>query len=65
MPAPWQKGYSSTDPRDTHAPKRPSDDAYRPPGAMATAVKERWKGVPQAYPYGKSEDEGGGGGGDA
>ena len=65
MPAPWIKGYSSTDPRNTSAPNRMSDDAYRPPGEAAVAVKKRWQNVPEAYPYGEAEDEGGGGGGDA
>jgi hypothetical protein len=64
MPAPWIKGYDSSTPASARAPKRPSDDAYRAPGEMAEATKRRWKGVPEANPYGR-HDDGGGGGGDA
>ena len=34
------------------------------PCTMGEAVTKRWKDVPEAYPYGKAKD-GGGGGGDA
>src|SRR5262249_55110481 len=60
--ADWTKGYESTRPEDANAPKRDRDQTWSGPGTMAEAVKERWKGIPKPYPFGKAKDGGGGGG---
>ena len=62
MAADWTKGFESTRPEDANAPKRDRDQTWSGPGTMAEAVKERWKGIPKPYPFGKAKDGGGGGG---
>lgn len=52
----FTKGYQGTKPEDAKAGEKMP---YGGPGNMAEAYKERWKGVPEPYPFGK-EDEGGG-----
>lgn len=64
MPAPWIKGYAPSSPDSANAKNVATDTPYRAPGEVAVAVKRHWRGKPAAYPYGES-DEGGGGGGDA
>jgi len=58
------KGYESTDPADAEPAEQHTPIPFAPPGSVATAVQERWRGKPVPYPRGKRPQDGGGGGGE-